>query len=747
MSSIKIARDQKDLIDKCTKTLLEESNANPFPEPPIAVDLYNNPPLFCLGRDHQKKEIINLFHKSINTAPVKLIRVMGQQGIGKSTLICWCAKEINEGNTVPVVYIEVNNQPEDLNMRAIYYQIISNIENDKFLKNLIYKTISKFINLLNTAGGKLKARLFEKFSGDLINLLISNETIIIDKIKDAEFSSGLFKLLQDNYIMLKDYLPVDLEFLLVFWKSHLQNPEIFNYLKVFKGKHTYSGHGLETDTDASIQIDNLIKLFRWAFDNNTTFVLIFDHLEAGRGKQEEAVYSNLFSLLLILRKKTYLTIILSGTMDAYSKFREVLEKDQSSQLDNWAKTISLPSLKPDIIIDIVNKYLSLFWDNFNYNPPTKIQLFPFGPNSITYLYESNGQGLRETLRDLYDLIEQYRTKNKLEIITTFFDAFKVFRKRQDILLTATEQRELTNKLLDSKIQDKTRSTAVEKALCKFFKVLVKEPDYMFISDVQHDIPVGKSNKRPDVFLEFFGNSDLKSVKKMGIEVKTYRKTLEISKADIEKTYILLKENELDYISWITNVPLKLKYRYDLSEDLLKHMGRTKPLIELELAYLAFIRYFEEIYQREPSTEEAELILSKIGLSPHYLREELIDLPKLTIEKLPKLKKDITDYGKNGEGEKKKKGKAIKAKKKVPTIPIDSVEVGREHVEKAVKEFILKKSKTNKQVSQSSTIKTVKKNLKLAETDNKWDDDIWAIALEISKNLCVDQSDRLIYFRK
>ena len=569
---------------------------------------------------------------------------------------------------------------------------------------------------------------------------------MLEKIKEVKFNSKLFGLLHDNFMILKNYIPIDIEFLLIFWLSHLQNPEIIDYLKVFKGKHVYNGYGIETDTDASIQVDHLVKLSRWAFDNNTTFVLIFDHLEAGRGEREEAVYSNLFSLLLILRRKTYITIILSGTMDAFSKFRDVLEADQSRQIDNWAKTISLPSLKPDIVIDIINKYLSNFWSKSNYEPPTKYRLFPFGPNSITYLYENNEQGLRETLRELYDLVEQYRSKGELQIVTSFFEAFKVFRKRQDILLTYKEQTELIKKLLDPKIQDKSRSTAVEKALCGFFKVLAKEPDYIYLSDVQHDIPVGSSKKRPDVFLEFFGNTDLKSVKKMGIEVKTYRKTPEISKDDIEKTYILLKENELDYVSWITNVPLKLKYRYELSEELLRHMGRTKPLIDLELAYLAFIRYFEEIYQREPTPEEAELILTKIGLSPHYLQEELIDLPKITIEEIPKLKKDITSYGKDIKIE-KKEIKTKKAEKKEPPGSVTHIEIGREQIENAVNEYILEKSKKNKQVKSSFTIRAVKKNLKLAETDNKWNDDIWAIALQFSKNICIDQSDRIIYFRR
>ena len=93
-------------------------------------------------------------------------------------------------------------------------------------------------------------------------------------------------------------------------------------------------------------------------------------------------------------------------MDAYSAFYDVLQEDQGLQLETWSKTIALTNLYPNIVIDIINRYLHIFWSDFNYQPPPKRSLFPFGDNSIKYLYENNGLDLRKTLRKLYELIEE-----------------------------------------------------------------------------------------------------------------------------------------------------------------------------------------------------------------------------------------------------------------------------------------------------------------------------------------------------
>ncbi|KKK78823.1 hypothetical protein LCGC14_2839700, partial [marine sediment metagenome] len=397
----------------------------------------------------------------------------------------------------------------------------------------------------------------------------------------------------------------------------------------FRGENAYKGFNIETDGDASKYIDEFIELIRWSFDENTTLVIIFDHLEAGTSEMKEKVYSNLFTLLLNLRQKKYITTILSGTLDAYNEIDEVLEEDQNLQLDNWAKTIALTNLKPNIVEQIVNQYLSLFWSNFNFRPPPDKSLFPFGTNSIQYLYENNGQDLRKTLKNLYELMEQYRISNKIHYVDTFFKAFKAFRLRDDMTLSYIEQRELRKKILDSSIQDKQRSTIVELAIYDFFNTLKNHPDYDYLTDVLHEPALEPSGKKPDIFLEYFGKEGPEKVMKVGIEVKMYRKGIQVSKKDIKKTYILLEEKSVDYIIWISNVPLDIKYRYELPKEIYPNLGRFSPLDDLELAYISFMVYFKEIFGEDPSVEQAEFILNKIDLSPIEIRDKLLYLPKLT----------------------------------------------------------------------------------------------------------------------
>lgn len=744
---LELIKESKDWLKKCKPTILNPLYENPFPKPPFAVNYYNNPPLFCYGRDDNLNEIVNEINNSINHFQPILIRVMGKQGIGKSTLICWCANEINKKYSVPIIYLETSAQPDDFKMKSLYRQIISKIEKPDIINKLLFKSINKFIKIFKNASGRLYEELSNKFSGEEIKHLISNSEYIEEKIKNPIFNQKMFDLLNNNSIILKNYIPIELNFLLVFWKAHTQNPELMRSLNAFRGYDSYSGYNIQTDSDASKYIDEIIELFRWAFDEKTTLIIIIDHLEAGISHQKESVYSNLFSLLLNLRQKKFLTIILSGTLDAYGAFDEVLQEDQKLQLDNWSKTIALTSLDPNVVIEIINRYLVIFWSKFNYQPPPSKVLFPFGINSIKYLYDNNGQDLRNTLKNLYELIEKYRKDNKLELIESFFDAFKAFRQRDDVALSYIEQKELREKLLNSKIQDKYRSTMVEMALCNFFEILRNHQDYSYLSDVRHEPPLGMSNKKPDIFLEFFGNLGSELIKKLGIEVKVYRKSKEVPKKDIEKTYLLLKENALDYVTWITNVPLDLRYRYNIPDELKINLGRISPLNELELGYISFMVYFEEIFERKPAIEEIEFILNKLDLSPIKLREKLKTLPKLTkITKVPGEILDLTSFGKISRTQTTDLGKIMESSGEKPLVPLISVEIGLEQIKSVVRKYVEEKSKTNKQITLSNTIKAIHKSLNLEETDKKWDDDIWGFAVNMSKNLCVKQTIKTIYFK-
>ena len=740
------SKDEREWIKKCSEILLTPENENPFPKPPIATNFYNNPPSFCYGRDKYIEEIKYEIRDSIHHKQPKLIRVIGKQGIGKSTLICWTVNQISETYQIPVTYLETSSQPEDYEMRALYRQFVSNLERSGICVDILLNSIRKFINLLVEEGGNLYEELSKKFAGDEINSLSVNLSFIRERIDNPSFYNKLIDLLTGNIIILKQLIPVDLNFLMIFWKSHIQNPNTFDAIRAFQGNYDYSGYNVETNNDASKYIDELIELIRWCFDEKTTIILIFDHLEAGISEHQEDVYKNLFSLLLNLRQKKFLTIILSGTLDAFGAFDEILQEDQELQLNNWSKIIALTNLEPNYIIDIVNKYLFDFWSKCNYQPSPDNSLFPFGINSIKYLYENNGLDLRKTLKNLYELIEYYKKNKKLEHINTFFKAFKAFRQREDIILTITEQREFTKKLLDPSIQDKVRSTKAELALCDFFGVLKNHSDYDYLTDVKHEPPLGKSGKKPDVFLEFFGNLGAEFVKNLGIEVKVYRKSNKVTKMDIEKTYKLLEENALDYVTWITNVELDLKYRFAISEGLKEYIGRVSPLGDIELGYLSFMTYFKEIFERNPTIEEVEGLLNKLNLSPLTFKKRLSVLSKLTKEiKIPKEEKEITEFAyPQGEPISTKSQTFDDTQELIPKKR-EPLEVGVEKIKQAVKNYIIDKSKTNKQITYHYTTKAIREELNLEES-KELDDDIWTIALDIGNNYSVNQTTKTIYFQ-
>lgn len=739
------SREEKNWFDKCKKILLDPANENPFPKPPIATNFYNNPPSFCYGRDKYINNITSIIKESINYKQPKLIRVIGKQGIGKSTLICWATKGISDIYPIPIIYLETSGQPEDFEMKSIYRQIISKFEKTGYSNNLLLNSVRKFINTYVEMGGNLYKELTKKFSGEDIDKLARDVNFVEKKVRDVNFYNKIQTLLKDNLILLQRFVEIDLNFLLIYWKSHIQNPEAIESLKAFKGNYSYSGFSVETDNDASKYIDELIELVRWSFDGRATITLIFDHLEAGISEHQEKVYKNLFSLLLNLRQKKFLTIILSGTLDAFDALDQVLQEDQKLQLDNWSKIISLSNLDPENVIQIVNKYLLDFWNQFNYEPPPDKSLFPFGKNSIKYLYEDNSLDLRKTLRNLYELIEKYRNSGELEHVDTFFKAFKAFRKRDDVILTFIEQKEFAKKILNSSIQDKNRSTKVEMAIVDFFTILKNHPDYSYLTDVKHEPPLGESGRKPDIFLEFFGNKGANYVRNLGIEVKIYRKSNKISKHDIEKTYQLLEEKALDYVTWISNVELDLKYRYALDDEIKIHLGRVSPLDDLELGYLSLMVFFKEVYERSPEIDEAETILNKIKLSPVNLKMKIENLPKLTETKEEIKPIDLTDFP--FQTEKEKKEKKVEDKditEKIPDEKREPIEIGREQIKEVVRNYIEEKSKTNKQITYHYTTKAVREELSLKE-EKEIDDDIWTIALDIGDDYCERKTTKTIYF--
>jgi hypothetical protein len=225
----------------------------------------------------------------------------------------------------------------------------------------------------------------------------------------------------------------------------------------------------------------------------------------------------------------------------------------------------------------------------------------------------------------------------------------------------------------------------------------------------------------------------------------YRKGKEVSKGDIDKTYILLREKAVDYVSWITNVPLNINHRYSLPKELDEHLGRISPLNELELAYISFMVNFEEIFQREPIIQEVELILTKIGLNPIHLKTIFDGLPKLTEIEPQKTIPEITSFSGNITTSVTPKPKKRTPKIGASSAPIESIEIGVEQVKEKVNEYVNEKSSNVTKITSAYTIKAVKNKLQLAPSDKKWDEDIWAYAINATKSICLKQTPKTIFF--
>ena len=75
-----------------------------------------------------------------------------------------------------------------------------------------------------------------------------------------------------------------------------------------------------------------------------------------------------------------------------------------------------------------------------------------------------------------------------------------------------------------------------------------------------------------------------------------------------------------------------------------------------------------------------------------------------------------------------------------------VEIGLEQVKESVQRYLNQKSKTNKQITRATTIKAIKKSLKLAEKDKSWDEDIWSFAINLSKSIRIRTTPKTIFFK-
>ncbi len=612
----------------CNRLLLDKSRPNPFPGRPCAADFIKNPPQFVLGRNDDRDRIKAIIDSAVAGDKAQLVRVFASQGIGKSALISWVLqKQIEDLGTekMVVVNLEITDSLEDFQVLTLYKQLISQYHQNGSLKQLAFKSMSKALSLAWNKGGKLQQAILDKFSGD-VRERIMKDPAILDKYlaENREVLENLITLVKNNFFLLESDIPVNFQFLITLWTAYSGLADWSNARAALEGSGRFTTIEVKNSNTALDQIKSLNAFRNWIYPDYATIILI-DHME--RIGKNEPKYSSLFTTLNTFRNIPHFCFILSGTLDAFSEMDEIVGGDKIAQIHNWEHAIDLHHLPNNIVGDIVAKHLDIFWAKTNERPPTHYQLYPFSPNSVSYLYDTNQKDLRKTLIHLNDLIESYRNSAKIVHVKDIFMAMRFLRTNKDYLLTPFEQTHLVGRLMDPKIQDLSRSKALEKKICEFLDIMTYDEHFNYLHNIQHEPAIGPKGEKPDVYFEFFGKDSVQKLRKVAIEVKLYRVGSKIPPEQIQKTHVLLEAKVIDHVSWLSNKPLSIAGRA-LPTEFEPHLGRVQPLTEYELAYAGLILYYEDIFGAAPTPDIANEILKKAGIDVEVIASAVKDIEPL-----------------------------------------------------------------------------------------------------------------------
>jgi len=615
-------------LEACKKLLLDPARPNPFPGRPCAADYIKNPPQFLCGRQDELARIENIVLASLAGDKSQLARIFASQGIGKSALVSWALKELIDKHgkeQVAVVSLDITDSLDDFQILTLYKQLVAQCHKSDTLKKIAFRSMSKALGVAWSKGGKLKQDIQDKLSGETRDKILADHKALDPYLSESrDVLENISTLLKNNYFLIESDIHVDDKFHITLWTAYAGTADWRKARAALEGSGAFNNLEIKSSTDALEAIKEFSTLRDWLYTDYTTVVLI-DHME--RIGKNEAKFSSLFSMLNTFRNHTHLCFALSGTLDAFAEMDLVIGGDKIEQIHNWEHPVNLQHLPNDIVVDIVGRHLAGFWQKTNDAPPAIHHLFPFSRNSISYLYDANQKDLRKSLIRLNDLVEEYRKAGKIEPVLDFFQAMRKLRVSRDYLLTPFEQKELVEKLMDPNVQDLSRSKQLEKKIRECLDIMALDPRFDYLSNIRHEPAIGPNGEKPDVYFELFGKTGAQSLRKIAIEVKLYRKGSEVPPAEIDKTHVLLKGKNVDYIHWVTNKPLSITGKA-LPPDLEAHLGRIQPLDPIELSYAALVLYYEECFGASPSADVANEILKKMGLDIEEIASATRDLKPL-----------------------------------------------------------------------------------------------------------------------
>ncbi len=565
--------------------IIYETTINPFG---IASYNPNEPVTDFVGRREELHKLREQIQIVLNNKISRSVKFRGPAGVGKSTLFNYLKESIEKER--------IDREPttdyilKDCDILSTYFQIPDKIsEFYDIWKPMVEGLTPGFesetghdISLPEYIAFQIIYRLFLNDKKNLAKIIWTDEErparlhqVEFNDIIDPLYSKGEsgVQSIQQYYRLNKRQIREELKSEVkgrTYEIKRADNNKIINLFRVINEDDPEDYLGLILDGNSRLfrTNDDLIAYFNdimryYACSTKKQPILLIGIDEAVKADPQfyEEYYIKLGNLFVKLRNalNDILFVFISTTED-WAEFDNVINKytDLQSQLEDYIYDMPLTQMSVEELIQVFKNRMDRFWNNYATQRSLKALYYPFSENLFIYVYRYKLRDLRKTIHFLKEIWIKFRFLRKIPKFETIFECMREVRKFDNRSFDPNELKRFEWKIISNSFNHSTRfrsnssrSSAVEKGLENAWKCLLYETPPT-ITKVKNNCIIRTSSgiRKPDIYIETFGNLGAEYRRHIEFQVKAYDKNGTISLHHIASSIKLFEEQFTDIIYFI-----------------------------------------------------------------------------------------------------------------------------------------------------------------------------------------------------
>jgi hypothetical protein len=637
---------------------------------------------FFVGRDDEIKTILQVVQVVVSEGRSRGIILEGPGGCGKSTLfgrinqLLWkeAAEDYVDLSSSHVISAFVLAPENARSFRDLWRPIFEGLEeqNCSFFEKLACQILSKLLVVFHN-----QPEEFEELKG-----IIWESPEVAPQFRAQKYSEAISKQIVREFAAdgLSDRIPKLIEFVSRHTRQILRHhttplfrtpdtPESFvldrvsgiprmqQLLKIlgtdgYELQNSFYLHDeelIKSDDDAFAWFNWFDQTLAWIFGKAPCFLIGIDDIGkiSGAKETQDDYFQGFFNTLIRMRNALgRVAFVLIGTTDDWHRMDSFVNQnlDLRSQVQGFlVERISLSHLEPDLAVQVFENRMEEFWTG-QARRPRLYKFYPFDSAAFRYIYDYKGHQIRDSLNLLHNIWQKSRRDRVVQSMLDYFQTMKLVRTiendwpRQFLpdAFHLFERMAILNDFWDpTTFKTKgSRSTACEQALAAAFQ-LIADQDHPRNIDRARCNPTIKvlengqeRRRRPDVFVEFFGQLGPERARAVEFQVKIYEPGHSVDASDLRSSFDLLEFGALDLLYLImTGAGLTGQARMDINAFQNRVMG-LQPINDTQLLALVLLTRYQEITGSIIDLHTAKAIL-EIVLNRNWEQfvQEIRNMPK------------------------------------------------------------------------------------------------------------------------